>query len=124
MSQFQSQCSICHQWFEADENALGQQTSCPHCKNTITVLQPLASPLATAPDLSPTVTKMDWFICFLVACIPVVNIIMMFIWAFDNTKPSRANFFKVYLIILLVSIVLFAVLGGILFATGAILANS
>ena len=118
MSTFQGQCPICHQWFETDENAVGQQSCCPHCKNTIVVTKPLATLPATVPDCSPTVTKMDWFVCILAMCIPVVNIVMMFIWAFDNTKPSRANFFKVYLIIALISMVFCVLIAVILFAIG------
>ncbi len=59
----------------------------------------------------PTVTMGEWFVTGLLMCIPLVNIIMVFVWAFGaNTKPSKANFFKLYLILALIGIVIALVL--------------
>ena len=57
-------------------------------------------------DLSPTVTKSEWFLYIILQMIPFVNIVMLIVYAMDNTKPSRANLAKVNLIFLIVSIVL------------------
>ncbi len=65
----------------------------------------------------PTVTMGEWFVTGLLMCIPIVNIIMVFVWAFgSNTKPSKANFFKLYLICALIGIAIIVALffGGIL----------
>lgn len=78
-------------------------------------------------DLEEPVSFADWMISTLIMCIPCVNIIMMFVWAFgSNTKKSKSNYFKAMLVWMLISIVLVIVMtiafGGIFAAmagTGA-----
>ena len=54
----------------------------------------------------------EWLITLLILCVPLVNIIMMFVWGFcSNTKPTKANFCKAYLILTAIAIVLYLVLG-------------
>lgn len=61
----------------------------------------------------------EWMITLLLLIIPLVNIIMLFIWAFSgSTHPSKATFAKASLIwtaiIIVLYIILFvAILGGI-----------
>ena len=57
-------------------------------------------------NMSPTVSIGDWFILMLVECIPVVNFIMMIVWALDSSKPSRANFVKMQWIMMVLSVIL------------------
>ena len=58
----------------------------------------------------------EWMITMLVLCIPLVNIIMILVWAFSSgTKPSKANFFKAYLVFVLIGAVL-----GFIFASSII----
>ncbi len=53
------------------------------------------------------VSLKEWLITMLILCIPIVNIIMPFVWAFgSNTNPSKANFFKAQLIMAVVGIIL------------------
>ena len=53
------------------------------------------------------VTMGEWVLTFLILCIPCLNIITMFVWAFSSsTKKSKANFFKAYLVVCVISIVL------------------
>ncbi|QJQ52191.1 MULTISPECIES: hypothetical protein [Vitreoscilla] len=41
----------------------------------------------------------EWIIMLLIFAIPLVNIIMMFVWAFDKNIPtSKSNFCKAYII--------------------------
>lgn len=55
----------------------------------------------------------DWIITMIVLAIPLVNIIMLFVWGFSSsTNPNKANFCKAYLIFFLIAIVLFFVMGG------------
>ena len=65
---------------------------------------PFAQPIYQ--DVSPTVTKTEWFIYLILQMIPFVNLVMLIVYAMDNTKPSRANLAKVNLIFLIVSIAL------------------
>lgn len=52
-----------------------------------------------AAKQAPVVSVSDWLITILIMAIPIVNIIMMFIWAFSpETNPSKANYFKASLI--------------------------
>ena len=58
----------------------------------------------------------DWMITLLILCIPLVGIIMLFVWGFaDGTHPSKRNFCRAYLIWMLIGIVvfvLFMIMGG------------
>ncbi len=63
-------------------------------------------------NLEEPVTIKEWIITWLLLCIPIANIILPFVWAFDSsTKKSKSNFFKAYLIWMLIGIVV-----GIIFA--------
>jgi membrane protein YdbS with pleckstrin-like domain len=67
------------------------------------------------------VTVGEWLITMLIMLIPIVNIIMMFVWAFGSgTQPSKANYFKAALIFLLIAIILqvifFVIFGAAMFA--------
>ncbi|MEQ8909699.1 MAG: hypothetical protein RIC95_10935 [Vicingaceae bacterium] len=64
----------------------------------------------------------DWFITILLAAIPVVGFILLFVWAFGgNTKPSKANWAKATLLWLFVGAVVYGVIamtiGAAFFAT-------
>lgn len=42
----------------------------------------------------------DWIITFLILCVPCVNIVMIFVWAFSSdTNPSKKTFFQAVLIV-------------------------
>jgi hypothetical protein len=57
---------------------------------------------------STPVSLGDWVITLLVLCIPLVGIIMLFVWGFsEGTPPSKRNFCRAYLIWMLIGLVLF-----------------
>lgn len=65
----------------------------------------------------------DWMVTTLIMCIPCVNIIMMFVWAFGSSaKKSKSNYFKAMLVWMLISIVLVIIMlivsGGIVALLG------
>jgi succinate dehydrogenase/fumarate reductase cytochrome b subunit len=58
-----------------------------------------------------TVTTKNWVLTILITLIPVVNIIMLFVWAFGaGTQPSKANWAKASLIWLAIFIVLYLII--------------
>ncbi len=58
------------------------------------------------------VTVKDWLITMLILCIPIVNIVMVFVWAFGGgAKPSKSNFFRAVLLWAVIGIALTLVLG-------------
>lgn len=63
----------------------------------------------------PEISIGDWVVTLLVAAIPLVGIIMMFVWAFGgNAHPSKANWAKAMLIwaaIIIGLTILFTILG-------------
>jgi hypothetical protein len=75
---------------------------------------PMNAQLATRD--SSTISLGDWIITLIVLAIPIVNIVMLFVWAFSSgTQPSKQNFCRAYLILGLIAIViliLFAMMGG------------
>ena len=75
----------------------------------------------TAPPMEPEMSVKDWIITFLIMMVPCVNIVMIFVWAFSNTNKTRANFFKAYLIIMAVMMVLSLILSVALGSVFAVL---
>lgn len=67
------------------------------------------------------VTFGNWMLTLFLTFIPLVNIIMLLVWAFSSTTPaSKANWAKallVWMLILFVISILFGVLGGLAVAT-------
>ncbi len=64
-----------------------------------------------------TVSVGNWFVTILLMAIPIVNIILLFVWAFGRDTPeSKANLVKASLIwfaIAIVFYVLFALIIGV-----------
>lgn len=57
---------------------------------------------------APVIKTTDWLITILLVSIPVVNIIMLIVWAFsDSTNPNKSNFSKAALIWMVIWIVLY-----------------
>ena len=53
----------------------------------------------------------DWIETLIVLMIPLINIIMLLVWAFSSgTNPSKANFCKAQLLLILIGIALFFML--------------
>lgn len=54
-----------------------------------------------------TVSIGNWLVTYLIMCIPIVNIVMLFVWAFsDNSPKSKSNWAKASLIWMAIGIVL------------------
>lgn len=72
-----------------------------------------------APESERAVSIGDWILTFIILLLPVVNIVMMFVWAFSsNTPKSKSNFFKAYLIVVGVMILLAIIATVVLFSLG------
>ena len=65
----------------------------------------------------------EWMVTILLCAIPLVNIVMLFVWGFSaGTQPSKANWAKASLIWLAIVIVFYVVvvliiLGGVTSST-------
>ncbi|MBP7276241.1 MAG: hypothetical protein KBA51_08575 [Kiritimatiellae bacterium] len=60
----------------------------------------------------------SWMLTYLLMCIPLVNLIMLFVWAFSGSTPvSKANWAKASLIWMVIVIVLWFIFGAAMFAT-------
>ena len=54
-------------------------------------------------QLAPVMTMGNWIVTYLLMCIPCLNIILMFIWAFSGgTNPNKKNFCRAMLIVFVV----------------------
>lgn len=70
-------------------------------------------PISPVVQNAPVVGLGDWVVTLIIMIIPLVNLIMLFVWAFgDGTNPSKANWAKASLILILISIVLSIILLG------------
>lgn len=84
----------------------------------VTMSMPKVSPAPRPMGAVPTgnyqpMKVTDWLLTFLLAAIPIVGIVMMFVWAFSkDTQPSKQSFSKAYLILL----------GGMMVLMGILLA--
>jgi len=60
---------------------------------------------------SSVVSIGDWMLTILIAAIPIIGFIMLFVWGFGGgVNPNKANWAKATLIWLLVAIVFYALL--------------
>lgn len=58
-------------------------------------------------EMEPILSVKDWIIILLIMIIPIVNIIMLFVWAFgDGTVKTKSNFAKAQLVMMLIGIAL------------------
>jgi hypothetical protein len=65
---------------------------------------------------APVVSLGNWIVTLIVLAIPLVNIIMLFVWGFaSGTNPNKQNFCRAMLIAYLVAIVCFFLFGGLAF---------
>ena len=65
---------------------------------------------------APVISLGDWIITLIVLAIPLVNIIMLFVWGFSSgTNPNKQNFCRAALIFYLIGFVLFFLFGGMAF---------
>jgi len=52
----------------------------------------------------------DWFLTIFLTAIPIVGLVLLFVWAFGgNAKPSKANWAKATLLWLVLGIVAYGV---------------
>lgn len=66
------------------------------------------------------VTVGSWIGVFLISCLPLVNLIMLFVWAFSSsTKKSLKNYARAMLIMSLIGIVLGIIIAVIVSIIGA-----
>lgn len=71
---------------------------------------------------APIVSIKEWLLTNLIMMIPLVNIVMMLVWAFgSNTNPNKANYFKATLILFAIVMVIYLVLAVVFF--GSVAAN-
>lgn len=68
-----------------------------------------------------TLTVGEWVVTLLITAIPLIGLIMLFVWAFSaGTNPNKANFAKAALIwvaiAILLNILVFAVFGAAFFS--------
>lgn len=71
---------------------------------------------------APIVSVKEWLITNLIMMIPLVNIVMMLVWAFgSNTNPNKANYFKATLILFAIVMAIYLVLAVVFF--GSVAAN-
>ena len=79
-------------------------------------------PINDSPQYTP-ISVGEWVITTIIIAIPIVGFIMLFVWGFgSNAQPSKANWPKVTLIMIGISIVLsFLFLGSLLGIMGSLM---
>ena len=69
---------------------------------------------------APVISIGDWIVTSIVLAIPLVNLIMAFVWGFGgNTNPSKANYCKAWLIFIADLIAFYVLLFLFVLGTGA-----
>jgi heme/copper-type cytochrome/quinol oxidase subunit 2 len=74
---------------------------------------------------APVLSVKDWIIILIIGAIPVVNIVMLFVWAFGgNANPNKKNYSKAALIIAAILIVIYIIFLILFFVVLGVGANS
>ncbi|MDD2227883.1 MAG: hypothetical protein PHY48_00550 [Candidatus Cloacimonetes bacterium] len=64
-------------------------------------------------SIAPVMSMLEWLVIIIISCIPVANIVVMFIWAFgNNDNPNRRNFAKAFLILTGIGMLISAIFMG------------
>ena len=67
---------------------------------------------------APVIGVGEWVVTYIVLALPIVGLIMAFVWGFGSgTNPNKANFCKAYLIFIAIAVALYVLL--IVFIVGA-----
>lgn len=80
-------------------------------------------PVYPQTDMSDyqTVSVGGWIGVYFLSWLPLINLIMLFVWAFSgSTKPSLKNYAKAQLILILIGILLAIIIALLLMAFGVI----
>ena len=57
----------------------------------------------------------DWIVTWILMAIPIVNFVLLLVWAFStNTQPSKKSWAQASLIFLLIIIVFYIIVAGII----------
>ena len=63
------------------------------------------------PQQAAVISTKEWVLTYLIMIIPIVNVIMLFVWAFGSSEnPNKANWAKARLIWILIGLILFIAL--------------
>lgn len=77
-----------------------------------------------SPFQNREVSVGNWMWTMVVMCIPVVSLVMCFVWAFSGSVvPSKRNYFKAVLVWKLVAIIALVILYFILLGMGISIAQ-
>lgn len=98
---------------------------CPYCNTQQPVQQQYQNPYGGMNMRERPVSTGGWILRLLLMCIPIVNIVMLFIWGFDQSENETArNWARAQLIwmaiilgVTIFFVVLAAVTGGLLYST-------
>jgi hypothetical protein len=69
--------------------------------------------------VAPVITVKEWMLMMLIMIIPIVNIIMMFVWAFGEGNPTKQNYFKASLLWAAIILGIYAIIFIIVIAAAA-----
>jgi len=73
------------------------------------------NPINESPQYAP-MSIGDWIITSIILAIPIVGFVMLFVWGFgSNTQPSKANWAKATLIMIVISFVIALIFFGSIF---------
>ncbi|MDO3679089.1 hypothetical protein [Paenibacillus ehimensis] len=65
---------------------------------------------ANQPQSAPIMTVKDWLITMLILIIPLVNLIMLFVWAFGGgANPNKSNYAKAALLWMVIGFVVYLI---------------
>ncbi|EET45079.1 hypothetical protein NEISICOT_01074 [Neisseria sicca ATCC 29256] len=64
------------------------------------------TPHPNVPNDTAVMTVKDWIITFLILAIPIVGLVMIFVWAFGDGNKNRKHFMQAYLWLMLVCFII------------------
>lgn len=70
----------------------------------------METPLDLNENKAPKMSVSDWLITFLITAIPIVGVVMLFVWAFgSNDNTIRSTWAKANLIMVLIVIAIYSI---------------
>lgn len=104
--------------YQSYNNGYNQQYNTQYQQTYNSQPVPPVAPSYGTPDTQP-VSIGGWIGVMFLTCLPIVNLIMLFVWAFSSsTKKSLKNYARAALILALIGVVLVVVVSIILAVSG------
>lgn len=69
-------------------------------------------------EMAPVMSVKDWLVVSLVMLVPIINLVMLFVWGFgDTSNPNKANWAKASLVMMVIGFTFYFTIFALIMGT-------